>query len=295
MEANPQHTSLSRRDFLATVAGTAAVLGLGASGCMQQMTGKPAKGEVPVGLQLYSIRNECQKDMAGAIAAVAKMGYEGVEFAGYFNHKAEDLRKILDENRIKCCGTHTQWDTLSDANLAATIEFNRILGNKNLIVPSLNVRGEDAKAGWQKYAEQFNTLVDKVKPHGMRVGYHNHDGDLRPLGDTTSLDVLMSNTRHEVIMQIDTYWVFSAGKNPADYLKRYPGRTISTHLKEWTKDGRIAMIGDGDTKWDELFALYETISNIEWYIVEEERSPKPMEAVDLCLKGYRKLRAKKTA
>jgi sugar phosphate isomerase/epimerase len=96
-------------------------------------------------------------------------------------------------------------------------------------------------------------------------------------------------------MQLDTYWVFSGGSDPAVYLKRYPGRTLTTHLKEWAKDGRIVMIGEGDTKWDELFRLYETIGNIEWYIIEEERSPTPMEAVDQCLKGYRKLRATKTA
>jgi sugar phosphate isomerase/epimerase len=295
MKASQNRTNLSRRDFLATVAGTAAAVGLTGAGCLQQTTQKTTARSVPVGLQLYSVRRECEKDMAGTIAAVAKMGYEGVEFAGYFNHKAEDLHKMLDDNKLKCCGTHTQWDTLSDANLTATIEFNKILGNKYLIVPSLSVRGADPKAAWQKYAEQFNTLAEKVKPHGMRIGYHNHDGDLRPLGDTTSLDVLMSNTRPEVIMQLDTYWVFSAGADPAVYLKRYPGRTQTTHLKEWTNDKRIAMIGEGDTKWTELFKLYETISNIEWYIIEEERSPTPMQAVDQCLKGYRKLRQAKTA
>jgi sugar phosphate isomerase/epimerase len=295
MKANSNRMNLSRRDFLAAAAGTAAAVSLTGAVSLGQEQPKADKKPIPVGLQLYSVRQQAAKDMAGTIAAVAKMGYEGVEFAGYGSHKAEDLRKMLDENKIKCCGTHTQWDTLSDANLAATIEFNKILGNKYLIVPMITVRETDAKAAWQKYAEQFNALVEKVKPHGMYVGYHNHDGDLRPLGDTTSLDVLISNTKPDVIMQLDTYWVFAAGADPAVYLKRYPGRTRTTHLKEWTNDKRIAMIGEGDTKWDELFKLYETISNIEWYIIEEERSPTPMEAVDQCLKGYRKLRAQKTA
>jgi sugar phosphate isomerase/epimerase len=284
------HPHLSRRDFLATAAGTAAAFSVGAKAFGHEQAA-PAKKSIPVGLQLYSVRNQCQKDLPGTIAAVAKMGYQGVEFAGYYNYKAEDLRKMLDENRLKCCGTHTQWETLSDANLAATIEFNKIIGNKYLIVPMLTVRGDDPKAAWLKYAEQFDTIAEKVKPHGMVVGYHNHAGDLKPLGDTTSMDILFGNTKSDVVMQLDTFWVFSGGSDPVTYLKRYPGRTPTTHLKEWTKDGRIAMIGEGDTPWAELFGLYETISKIEWYIVEEERSSKPLEAVDACLKGYRKLRA----
>jgi sugar phosphate isomerase/epimerase len=295
MKANPNYPRFSRRDFLVAAAGTAAAVSLRGGVSFGGEQPKSDKKVIPVGLQLYSVRQQAEKDMAGTIAAVAKMGYEGVEFAGYFNHKAEDLRKMLDENKIKCCGTHTQWDTLSDANLAATIEFNKILGNPYLIVPMITVRDGDAKAAWLKYAEQFNALVEKVKPHGMHVGYHNHDGDLRRLGDTTSLDILIGNTKPDVLMQLDTYWVFAAGADPAVYLKRYPGRTRTTHLKEWANDKRIAMVGEGDTKWDELFKVYETISNIEWYIIEEERSPTPMQAVEQCLKGYRKLRAKTTA
>ena len=295
MNTSQDNAHLSRRDFLATAAGTAAAIGLTGCASLGQGEAKAGKKPIPVGLQLYSVRNQCQKDLPGTIAAVAKMGYEGVEFAGYYDYKAEDLRKMLDDNHIKCCGTHTQWSTLSDSNLAATIEFNKIIGNKYLIVPMLTVRDDDLKAAWLRYAERFNVLAEKVKPHGMRVGYHNHAGDLKPLGGTTSMDILFSNTKPDVIMQLDTFWVFSGGADPAVYLKRYPGRTLTTHLKEWTRDGHIAMIGDGDTKWDELFKLYETISNVEWYIVEEERSPNPMEAVDLCLKGYRKLRAPKPA
>jgi sugar phosphate isomerase/epimerase len=295
MSPSRNHTHISRRDFLATAAGAAAAVSMTGAASFGHEQAAAGKKPIPVGLQLYSVRNQCQKDLSGTIAAVAKMGYEGVEFAGYYDHKAEDLRKMLDDNKLKCCGTHTQWDTLSDANLAATIEFNKTIGNKYLIVPMLTVRGDDPKAAWLKYAEQFNALAEKVKPHGMHVGYHNHAGDLKPLGDTTSMDILFGNTKPDVLMQLDTFWVFSGGSDPAVYLKRYPGRTLTTHLKEWTKDGRIAMIGEGDTQWDELFKLYETTSHIEWYIVEEERSLNPMEAVDACLKGYRKLRAAKPA
>jgi sugar phosphate isomerase/epimerase len=205
---------------------------------------------------------------------------------------------VLDDNNIKCCGTHTQWDTLSDANLAATIEFNKTIGNTRLIVPMLSVRGADQKAGWLDYAKRFNELADKVKSDGMRVGYHSHEGEFKKIDDTTPWDIIYSNAKPEVIMQIDTFWAFAGGADPVAIMKRYPGRTATIHLKEWTKDNRIAMIGEGDTKWDELLNTCETIGKTEWYIIEEERSRTPeaaMEAVDKCLKGLKKLQAARLA
>jgi sugar phosphate isomerase/epimerase len=300
MKASQDRTNLSRRDFLAVAAGTAAAVGLTGGGCFGPEQAKARKKPLPVALQLYSVRMSAQKDMAGTIAAVAKMGYEGVEFAGYFSFEkdAKGLRKVLDDNHVKCCGTHTQWDTLSDANLEATIEFNKTIGNTNLIVPMLTVRGGDQKPGWLEYAKRFNELADKVKPHGMRVGYHSHQGEFAKIDDTTPWDIIFSNTKPEVIMQLDTFWAFSGGADPVAYMKRYPGRTTTIHLKEWTKDNRIAMIGEGDTNWNELLTTCETIGKTEWYIIEEERSRTPeaaMEAVDKCLKGLKKLQAARLA
>jgi sugar phosphate isomerase/epimerase len=300
MKIRRNRTDLSRRDFLAATVGTAAAIGLTGAVSLAQEQPKPAKKPLPVALQLYSVRMGAQKDMAGTIAAVAKMGYEGVEFAGYFSFEkdAKGLRKVLDDNNLKCCGTHAQWDSLSDANLEATIEFNKTIGNTRLIVPMLTVQGADKKAGWLEYAKRFNELADKVKPHGMRVGYHCHQGEFTKIDDMTPWDIVAGNAKPEVIMQLDTFWALSGGVDPATYVKKYPGRTASIHLKEWTKDGRIAMIGEGDTKWDELLTTCETIGKTEWYIVEEERSrtmEEAMNAVDKCLKGLKKLQAARLA
>jgi hypothetical protein len=133
--------SVSRRGFLAESAAAIALLASRADGTAQdekkKQTAKKAARPLSIGVQLYSVREDCKRDLPGTIAAVAKMGYMGVEFAGYYDRSAKDLRKMLDDNGLVCCGTHTALDTLLGDNLSATIEFNKILGNKYLVVPSL--------------------------------------------------------------------------------------------------------------------------------------------------------------
>src|SRR6266852_8632753 len=92
---------------------------------------------IPIGLQLYAVRDECAKDLPGTLSAVAEMGYAGVEFAGYYGYTAQSLRAMLEERGLKCCGAHTQLNTLMGDELVRTVEFNRALGNPSLIVPIL--------------------------------------------------------------------------------------------------------------------------------------------------------------
>jgi len=291
MKAQRAKSNLSRRDFLATTAAAVAAGGVMGAGCMDKLTGKKAK-KIPVGLQLYSVRADCAKDLPGTIEKVAKMGYDGVEFAGYYDYKAEDLRKMLDDNGLVCCGTHTAMDTLSDANLAATIEFNQTLGNKYLIVPWLKPDDSDPKRAWRAHAMRFNELAVKVAPHGMVVGYHCHAHDFHAIDGGVPWEILFDNTRPEVAMQLDTGNAMSGGGDPVKYLKKYPGRAVTVHLKEYSETNKNALIGEGDLPWQEIFTLCETIGGTRWYIIEEEKDAyPPLEGVERSLENYRKLRA----
>ena len=132
--------SVSRRSFVATSLASVALAGTAAHAAEKKktpMTNNKKRRKMQIGLQLYSVRKDCAKDLAGTIAAVAKMGYMGVEFAGYHDKSAKEIRKMLDDNGIVCCGTHTGLDTLLGDNLKKTIEFNKTIGNRFLVVPSL--------------------------------------------------------------------------------------------------------------------------------------------------------------
>ncbi len=250
-----------------------------------------AKKEIPVGLQLWTVRTECAKDFPGTIAAVAKMGYQGVEFAGYYERSAQDVRKMLDDNGLKCCGTHTQLDTLTGDNLAKTIEFNKVIGNKYLIVSWLDPKTHTTKASWLEVAKIFNDLAEKVKPEGMVVGYHAHAGDFKPIDGERPWDIFFDNTSKDVAMQIDTGNTMMGGADPVAYLKKYPGRSLTIHLKEYSATNKKALIGEGDVKWQEVFAICESTGGTQWYIIEEESGEyPPLVAAETSLKNYRKLR-----
>lgn len=294
MKNDQGHSRLSRRHFLATTAASLATGGLLGAGCSDGTKGRfSRKRELPVGVQLYSVRSECAKDLPGTVAKVAQMGYDGVEFAGYYDYSAQDLRKILDDNGLTCCGTHTQMDTLSPANLEATIEFNQTLGNKYLICPWLQPNDANPRQAWVDYAKRFNEIAGRVEQEGMVVGYHCHAHDFHAL-DTGEVpwDILFGSTGQSVVMQIDTCNCMDGGGDPIAYLKKYPGRSLTVHLKEYSTTNKNAILGEGDVQWDEVFALCETTGKTEWYIIEEEKDAyPPLEAIDLCLKNYRKLRA----
>ena len=250
-----------------------------------------AKKVIPVGLQLWTVRTECAKDFPGTIAAVAEMGYDGVEFAGYYERSAQDVRKMLDDNGIKCCGTHTHLDTLTGDNLPKTIEFNKVIGNKYLIVPWLDPKTHTTKESWLEVAKVFNDLAEKVKPEGMVVGYHAHAGDFKPIDGEKPWDILFDNTSNDVVMQIDTANSMMGGADPVAYLKKYPGRSLTIHIKEYSPTNKKALMGEGNVNWKEVFEVCESTGGTQWYIIEEESGEyPPLEAAKKSLENYNNLR-----
>jgi len=250
-----------------------------------------AKRNIPVGLQLWTVRAKCAKDFPGTIAKVAKMGYKGVEFAGFFERSAKDVRKMLDDNGLLCFGSHTAYDLLSNEKLAATMEFNRTIGNKFVIVPYLDRKQLKTKADWLAKAKAFNELADKTRSEGVHIGYHSHQGDFLPIDGETPWDILFGNTSKEVCMQLDTGNAMQGGADPVAVLKKYPGRSLTIHLKEYSATNPKALIGEGNVKWKEVFEVCETTAGTQYYIIEEESGAyPPLEAAESSLKNYKKLR-----
>ncbi len=279
--------NILRRNLLKSGAGAAALLMAGGNP-LAAMTAA-AKKKIPIGLQLYSIRKECEKDLPPVLEAVAEMGYEGVEFAGYYERNAKQLRRLLKKNGLKCCGTHTALDTLTGDAFEATVEFNKTIGNKYLIVPWLPENKRNSVEAVRETAEWFNEMAEKAKPHGMVVGYHAHGGDFEMLGDQTAWDLLFSSTNSDVVMQMDLGNCIGGGGDPIATLKKFPGRSATIHLKEHGgKKG--AVIGEGDVDWDEVFGICETTGGTEWYIVEQESyAGGPLDSVKRCIENQREM------
>jgi len=289
----------TRRELLKMSAAGAAGLCVGKLGLFgaEALAVAPAgkKKEPGLGLQLYSVRGECGKDkgknLVKVIEAVAKMGYDAVEFAGTYGWKAKDLKKLLGDNGLKCCGTHTGLGTLQGDNLKRTVEFHKTIGNKYLIVPGMPRKYTKDAAGWKEAAKVFNEIAEKLKPEGMFTGYHNHSHEFKKIDGTTPWEIFFDNTVKEVVMQLDTGNCMGGRGDPVAMLKKYPGRARTLHLKEFGGDAKT-VVGEGTCPWKEIVQLARTTAGTEWYIIEHERrGQSPIEAVRKCCVNFKKILA----
>ena len=279
--------NISRRDLLKWGAGAAA-MGLAGARPLAAMPELAAR-KIPVGLQLYSVRHACEKDLPPVVEAVAEMGYEGVEFAGYYGRDAEQLRKLLDQNGLKCCGTHIGLDTLKGDALKGTVEFNLTLGNPYLIVSYMPHELLESVEKIKETAALYDELAAKVKEHGMRVGYHAHGGDFQKVEGETAWEIFFANTGCDVVMQLDIGNCIGGGGDPIAILKRFPGRSGTIHLKEHGGPAE-AVVGEGEVDWETVFDICEKTGGTKWYIVEHERAAgDPVDNVRRCLENIRKL------
>jgi sugar phosphate isomerase/epimerase len=244
--------------------------------------------DIPIGLQLYSIRDDCKADLPGTLKAVADMGYDGVEFFTYYEFTADEIRKMLDDVGLRCCGVHAKFAGLLDDELARTVEFNQAVGNRFLICPSLPEDRRNSADAWRGTGELFGRIAAEIKPAGLHVGYHNHAVEFAPMDGKPGLDIFLESAGDDVLMQLDLGNALHGGADPIDYLKRYPGRSLTVHLKEESATNEQPLIGEGDIDWPAVFEVCESSGGTQWYIVEQEVYPvSPMESVARCLKTLR--------
>lgn len=248
---------------------------------------------IPVALQLYSVREDCARDLPETLKAVARMGYDGVEFAGFYDYDAATLRKMLDDLGLQMAGAHIGIDTLLGDKLDESIAFHKTLGNRYLIVPGLPERYRSSTEAWQRTAETMNTIAAALAPHGMQTGYHNHTVEFVPFtpGGELPWNTFFGHTSPEVIMQFDTGNALHGGSDALPFLKHYPGRAVTVHLKEYAKDNPNALIGEGDVPFREILNVCETTGGTKWYIIEQESyAYPPLECVERCLRNLEQIR-----
>lgn len=281
-------TSLSRRSFLVW------------AGAASLAVASPAPKRVPVGLELYSVRDELAKDLMGTVRAVAKMGYEVVEFyAPYYQwtpEYAKEVRKLLDELKIKCLSTHNSANVFTPENLPKAIELNQIIGSKSIVMASAGrVEGLD---GWKGVAEKLTMAAEKLKPLGMRAGFHNHKTEFVAIEGKRPMDVLAAGTPKDVTLQLDVGTCMEAGADPVAWIKANPGRIRSIHCKDWApgdeKDNKHyrVLVGEGVSPWAKIREAAEAKGGVECYLIEQEGSRfSSLETAERCLATWKKLRA----
>jgi sugar phosphate isomerase/epimerase len=231
-------------------------------------------GRIPVAFQLFSVRGECERNLPATLNAVRDIGYVGVEPWGYggdalewMGHPASEIRRMLDDNGLACCGMHLATGALIGDNLARTMEMNQVLGNRFLVIAWDQPR-MSARRTILELAGILNSAAEALKPHGLWTGYHAHGFDFAVVEGEIAWDTLFSNTHVDVIMQLDIGNCAGGGGDPIGTLRKFPNRARSVHLKDYGgPEGSV--IGEGKADWPEVFRLCEETQNTEWYVVEE--------------------------
>ena len=274
----------SRRTFLSAIAAASIALKAATQG-----------KHVPVGLELYSVRNELKKDETATLQGIGKMGYECVEFfSPYYDwttDHAKEVRKQLDDLGMKCYSTHNGSKSFSSDGVGKAIELNKILGAKYVVLAS---PGKVSSADdWKHVAEMLNKGNEKMASEGLHAGYHNHIDEWKPENGQTPMQTLADNTDKSVMLQLDVGHCVAAGADPIAWINSHPGRIRSMHLKDWSPDKEFTvLIGEGVTPWKKLLAAAENKGGVEYYLVEQEGSTySEMETADRSLIAFRNLKS----
>jgi len=185
-----------------------------------------ASTSIPVGLELYSVRNELKRDPEATVRAVGQMGYQCVEFyAPYFERtdaQTKDMRRLLDGLGVRCYSTHNELNYLNRENLQRTRDLNLTLGSKYVVVASAQPKpGLD---GWRELADTLNAAAEQLEPAGLKVGYHNHQPEFMPVEGKRPLEILAGHTKPSVLLQLDVGTCLAAGSDPVAWIRANPGR-----------------------------------------------------------------------
>jgi sugar phosphate isomerase/epimerase len=274
-------TPLSRRSFLALSAMLPWAFTAGAS------------TSIPVGLELYSVRETLKKDPEATLRAVAQMGYEGVEFyAPYFDwteNQIKQTRKLSDDLGIRCFSTHNDESYLSAQSIDRTRDMNLILGSKYVVLASAGQK--TSLTEWRSVADTLNNAAEKLEPGGLKAGYHNHQLEFTPIEGQRPIEILAKHTKPSIMLQLDVGTCLEAGSDPVAWVRANPGRIRSIHCKDWSPDagkGYTVLFGEGAADWKNIFAAAEGTGGIEYYLVEQEGSRfSELETARRCLQSFR--------
>lgn len=275
---------IDRRSFLGTT-GTALLF----------IGGVVAKSIEKVGVQLYTVRGDLEKDFDGTLAKIARIGFKEVEFAGYFGRSPQDVRGTLTRHGLASPSAHVDYATVSGDKWGEAIEAAGAIGHTYLVLAWLDESLRKQTDDWKRLADTFNRAGEASSKAGIQFAYHNHHFEFAPSGGQLPYDILLASCDPNLVkMEMDLCWITVAGKDPLEYFSKYPGRFPLVHVKGFkgkppAEDGAVPIdrmlpdisdVGNGgDTiDWKRIFAKSDE-AGIKHYLIEHDMPKAPFESL----------------
>jgi sugar phosphate isomerase/epimerase len=267
-----------RRQFLKLSALGLGVAGLGMASLPLSAGATTPAAKVLPGLQLYTLRDLMAQSVADTLKLVAGVGYTQVEFAGYYDQSATQLKKIMDSEGLSSPSCHVPLDMMQK-DLDKVIEQALVVGHKYLVLPYLMDTDRKTIDQYKALAAFLNKAGEKIQAAGMQLAYHNHDFEFVRLSGQLPYDVLLNETDAKLLqMELDLYWVVKAGLSPLDLIARQPGRFPLWHVKDMDKAGAFADVGKGVIDFKPIFAKAEA-AGLRHAFVERDQTDNRVETI----------------
>lgn len=235
------------------------------------------------GIQMFSVRDMTEKDLAGALKKMAEIGYKNVEFAGFFGHSAEEVKAMLEENGLQVSGTHSGLKDLVE-DFEGTVAYHKALGNKNYILPGADF---SCKEKIDENLAYINEFQEKLAKEGITLGYHNHDHEFKPTPDgLVPYDELLARTN--VKLEIDTYWAYAGGKDPVAMMEELKDRLFVIHIKDGFSDRKGMPLGMGTAPVKDVYKKACEMG-IPMVVESETLTPDGATEAEICFRYLKKL------
>ena len=229
-----------------------------------------------IGVQLYTVRRELERDFGGTLRRVAALGYREVEFAGYFGRQPAEVKSLLARHRLAAPAAHVQLAALR-GDLRELLDAAQTVGHKYLLVAWLPAEERRTLDDYRRLADLFNEAGGRTRREGVRFAYHNHDFEFAALGGRVPYDLLLERTDPRAVkLEMDLYWTVKGGADPVEYFKRHPGRYHLLHVKDMERApaAGFAEVGRGRIDFETIFA-HAGRAGVRHYFVEQDETPGP--------------------
>ena len=243
-----------------------------------------------IGVQLYTLRTEMQRDLEGTLARVADIGYKEVEFAGYFGRSPEQIRATLDKVGLTSPSGHMPYEALGEG-WARVLDASRTIGHEYTVIAWTPEEERRTMDDWKRIAEKFNRAGEQTRRAGLQFAYHNHDFEFKPIGGHIPFDLLLERTDPAAVkLEMDLYWITLAGGDPFAYFAKYPGRFPMVHVKDLKRGAQSPMVdvGAGDINFKAIFAKRRE-AGIQHYFVEHDEPASPFDSISASFRYLKQL------